>query len=384
MCIRIKATTRTLLFAMSLFQLGMRSAWASEVPITFEIRPAISAVGLQFDVHPPTSDFRFSLPKFNGASKHEVRHLRQENGATRFVVFSAKNEPIAPSGKIKVTFSTGPRAPKDGILSISKVIATDRKGRAVKANPGALPVILSVTPASLTKASVGRNIPVSAEVVDLDGSVSRVVFLLNGSEEADDSIRPYTASITSKRDGRFPFIVRAEDNQGRISRSTAVNLDFINPGALSTFADFQSAWLGSHSVFSSVAGRRALSATRSSGADASLLSFGADPFGHGIPNGLAWALGIDPRDPDRSKLPQHFVEQSAEGAFLVFKARVLASGVKPIVLSSANLGSEPWHPVPPQFVTETPDGEGWKLIEARIPVTSSGTSRFVRLQVEQP
>jgi hypothetical protein len=139
-----------------------------------------------------------------------------------------------------------------------------------------------------------------------------------------------------------------------------VTLRFIDPASLTSFSAFQAAWL------------------EGSG------SFTADPYGTGIPNGIAWALGVDPRNPDRSRLPTHLIENTVDGKFLVYRARVLASGVVPQILSSTTLAANDWPAVPAGQITETPEVGGWRLIEAKVPITEPVPRRFVQLAVEEP
>ena len=275
-------------------------------------------------------------------------------------MYSTTNQPLAPAGTLKVTLGVQPASLHDGILQILTPVASDSTGATSSANPGAIPVIMTVTPSSLAKAAVGRNVPVSVEVVDLDGSVSSVAFQLNGSTVATDSSLPFGASLTSSTAGDFALTVLAQDNQGRSIQSSPASLQFINPASLTTFASFQAAWLG--------------------GAGA----FDAAVSGSGIPNGLAWALGIDPYAPDRPRLPTCALETIGQGRFLVYRARVLASGVVYQILGSTTLALDGWSAVPPAQITKTLEAGGWRRVEARIPMTGSTPSKFVTLQVQQP
>jgi hypothetical protein len=350
----------SVIFAASMLLEMALPSLALDVPLSFQLTPSASAVAVQFDLASSVSGVTLAAPLLEGAAPHVVDSQLQANGATRYVVYSTSNTILAPAGTVKVTLGVQQALLQDNILSVSGVVASDSNGASVSASPGAIPVVMSVNPSSLAKAAVGRNIPVGVEVVDLDGTVSSVSFRLNGSTVVTDTSRPFANALTSPTAGDFSYSVQALDNQGKISLSNPVTLQFINPASLATFSSFQAAWLGGTG------------------------SFNADSFGNGIPNGLAWAFGIDPRDPDRSRLPTHFIEDSGGGKFLVYRARVLASGIVPQILASTILAQNGWSAVPPGQITETLESGGWRLVEARLPITGATPRQFAKLRVEQP
>ena len=245
-------------------------------------------------------------------------------------------------------------------MSVSGVVASNSSGVAVSASPGANPIAFNVSPPSFTKAVIGARVPVGVEIVDLDGAITSVLFRLNGSPIGSPSARPFAATATSLTPGTFAFTAFAEDNRGNSVVSAPVTLQFIDPAAIPSFAAFQAAWLGGAGDFT------------------------ADPFNTGIPNGLAWALGVDPRNPDRSRLPAHFIDVTEEGKFFVYRARLLASGIVHQMLGSTTLAANEWAALPAGQITETLEAGGWRVVEARVPITEPVTRRFVQLKVEQP
>lgn len=336
------------------------SSTAAPLPVSFHLSTSPSAVALQFDVGFTVSGVSVGIPNLQGASPHQIDSELQANGKTRFVIYSSTNTAIAPTGAVAVTLDLDYPALQDGIMSVSGVVASNSSGNSVSASPGAKPVALNVSPPALTKAVIGSNVPVGVEIVDLDGSITSVLFRLNGSPIGSTSARPFTTTATSSTPGNFSFTAFAQDNAGNSLVSSPVTLQFIDPATLSTYSSFQAAWLD---------GARA---------------FTADPFNTGIPNGLAWALGMNPGNPDRSRLPTHSIEDTINGKFLVYRARVLASGVVPQILSSTTLAANDWPAVPTGQITETLEAGGWKLIEAKMPITQPVPRRFVKLAVEEP
>ena len=352
---------RSLTQILLLFLVASLSQSSAEpLPVSFHLSTPPSAVALQFDVGFTVSGVSVGTPLLQGASPHQIDSELQTNGKTRFVIYSSSNTPIAPTGAVAVTLDLDYTTLQDGIMAVSGVMASNSSGTSLSSFPGAKPVAFNVSPPSLAKAIIGTNIPVGVEIVDLDGTITSVLFRLNGSPIGSASNRPFTTTATSSTPGDFAFTVFAQDNGGNSLVSAPVTLQFIDPAALSTYSAFQTAWLDGAGDFT------------------------ADPFNTGIPNGLAWALGLDPRNPDRSRLPTHFVENNVGGKFLVYRARVLASGVVPQILSTTTLTAESWDSLPPAQLEETLEAGGWKLLEAKVPIIESVPRRFLQLAVEQP
>lgn len=332
---------------------------AATLPVSFHLSTAPTAVAMQFDVGLNVSGATLGTPVLQGASPHQIDSQMLSNGKTRFVIYSSTNTSIAPTGSIAVDLDLGLNAAQNGMLSVSGVMASSETGSSVFASPGAKPVVVNVSPPSLTKAVTGIQIPVGVEVVDPDGTITMLIYRLNGSPVGSASSPPFTTSLTSTTAGDFSFTAFFQDSAGNAGSSAPVTLRFVDPSSLTSFSAFQSAWLDGSG------------------------SFDADSFGTGIPNGLAWALGMDPRNPDRSRLPTHLVENDAGNQFLVYRARVLASGLVPQILASDSMATNDWSAVPAGQLTEELESGGWKLIEARLPITPAAPRQFVKLGVQQ-
>jgi hypothetical protein len=161
----------------------------------------------------------------------------------------------------------------------------------------------------------------------------------------------------------FSLTLQSVDNQGKTSTAGLGSLRFVDPTQLGGFPGFQNAWFGG------------------SGAQS---AFSVDPFRFGIPNGLAYALGMDPRFPDRTRLPEPRIETDANGRYLVCSAEILDSGVNYRFLGGSNL-SQSMAQLPAQQVSEAASQPGFKRITARVPLSGTGPARqFVRLEVSQP
>lgn len=333
---------------------------STALPLSFHLGTSPFAVALQFDVGFTVSGISMVSPVLQGVSAHQISSMLLSNGKTRFTISSSTNTSIPPTASIQVMLDPGNIPLRDGIMSITDVLATNSSNSPVSASPGGKPIAFNVIPSSLIKSVVGKNISIGLEIVDLDGSITSVLFRLNGSPIGSTSVRPFFTSATSATAGTFAFTAFAQDNAGNSVVSSPSTLQFIDPVALSTYSAFQTAWLDGAGAFT------------------------ADPYGTGISNGVAWALGINPRNPDRSRLPVQSIEESEGGKILVYQARVLASEVDHQILISTSLAADSWSQLPPAQIEETLEASGWRLIEARVPITDIAPRHFIQLSVENP
>lgn len=348
------------------FQLPGPASAGTEIPITFQISPSPAAVALQFDVASAVPSSSLSEPTLTGFNTHRIESQVLSGGARRFLIYSTAGEPIAADGNVQVSIDLQSTQPQNGILTVSGIMASDASGNSVPASPGALPVITGINPAGGETVAIGRSIPVSIEAVDLDGNVSGVVFLVDSSLFAADSTPPFATSVVSSLPATHirTVVARVEDNEGKHIDSPPISLRFQNPASLTTYEAFQNIWFGSSQLESA--------------------AFNADPFATGIPNHLAWALGMDPRMPDWARFPVLDTVNSGTGRNIILRARVIASGVVYQVLTASQIGPvNDWEPMPSAQITETLEADGWRLIEASVP-ESSANRRFFKLHIQQP
>ena len=289
-------------------------------------------------------------PAFSGVSPHVVESaVLGSTGATRFVVYTTAGEAISETGELHVTFSSPSLA--DGMLSVSGVMASNGSGAQVAAAPNGLPVIIPHSPA-YQSAQVGTTTTLSATAYDLDGAIGSLSFKEDDSPFATVfTFDPGTTTWTPSASGSFAISATASDLSGGETTTDFGLVRAYHLADLATFADFESIHFGP-------------------AADPSLLGFGAKPFGHGIANGLAWLLGINPNAPDFSRLPWGSVESNGPDKDFVFRFNRLVSlpGADWSVLESPDLTELFWNPVPGAWITETPLGDGTVDVEVRKPI----------------
>lgn len=313
--------------------------------LTFRLACHPDSVALQFDVS-SSGTTSFGTPSLQNASPHVVESSVVGSGATRFVVYSTSGSQISSTGELLVTFSSPDLA--DGMLTVSGVMASDIDGQQENAAPNCKPLVIPTSTAYRSQ-QVGVPTTLSATAYDLDGQMVSMTFNEGGSSFSTVfTSKPATTSWTPTTSGPQDLSVTATDLVGWTTTVSLGEVRAYELADLATFADFESIHFGS-------------------AANPSNLGFSTAPFGSGIPNGLAWLLGINPNDPDRSLLPTGSVEGGDGGNEFVFRFNRLASlsGVDWEILESPDLTSSSWNPVPGTSVTETPLGDGTVDVEVR-------------------
>ena len=332
-------------------------ALASE--LIFEIVAPSNAVALQFDVSSTATPITFGVPSFQGTSPHRVELNTIAPGTTRFVLYTSTGLSISPTGRIVVSLPA-PAIPASGMIQVSGVVASSATGGLLSAQPNALPV--SLDPPDHRSAEVGQPTILAANVVDPDGSVSAVQFRLNGNPAASAAPGSQSAPWTPSTPGLFTLSASATDNAGG---SAEIPLGSLHAYVLSDIANLAS--------FNSIHYGGATGAP--------FTGFEGDPFGTGIPNGLALLFGINPHAPDRSRLPSISIEpDGGTGLNMVFRfyRPTTLSGVSWTVQETETLDS--WSNVPGARQTQTPLGDGRTRVEARRPITPASSKAFMQLE----
>jgi hypothetical protein len=347
------------LFRIALPFLAVLPALAGE--LSFELVAPTTAVALQFDVSSTGSPVSFGTPVFQGASPHRVESNTIAPGTTRFVVYTTTGLRISPTGRISVSLAA-PAVPSNGMMQIqvSSVVASDNDGVRMDAQPNALPVSLD-EPAHRS-VEVGRSTLLAANVVDPDGTVSAVEFRLNGTQVATAASGSQSAPWSASTPGLFALSASVSHSAGQIAEISLGSLHAYQLADITNLASFNSIHYGGDP-------------------DAPFTSFGGDPFGIGIPNGLALLFGINPHDPDRSRLPSVTVEPDGTGGRdMVFRFHrpTALSGLNWAVQETETLNS--WSNVPGTRRSETPLGDGRTRVEARRSITPASPKAFMNVQ----
>jgi hypothetical protein len=355
-----------LLFRIALLFFAALPALAGE--LSFELVSSTDdAVALQFDVSSTGSPVSFGTPVFQGASPHRVESNTIASGTTRFVLYTTTGLPISPTGVVRVTFSSPELA--DGMLTVTGVMASDADGVETGAAPNSLPVIVTGAPVSPSQ-QVGVPTTLSATAYDLDGTIAQMSFREGGAAFASaTSFQPGSVSWVPLVSGVRELSVTAEDSIGGETTTVLGEVRTYTLSELDSFAAFEAIHFGS-------------------GANPANLGFETAPFGHGIPNGLAWLLGINPNAPDFTKLPSASIENTGSGSEFVFRFNRLGSltGGAWHVLESPTLEPDSWDPVQPGWITETPVGDGTVDVEVRKPIDPvTDPKTFLTLEaIQQP
>lgn len=82
---------------------------------------------------------------------------------------------------------------------------------------------------------LGETIPISADAVDENGSISKVAFLLNGALFGEDTTTPYTLDWTPDTEGAYDIqaVAYNANNETVTSNEITVNIEIVDPTDLS-------------------------------------------------------------------------------------------------------------------------------------------------------
>ena len=91
--------------------------------------------------------------------------------------------------------------------------------------PTNLPPSVSLSqPAAGSEFNVGQAVPLAVSASDADGSVTKVVYRVNGTIVATRTSAPFDASFTPTAAGALTLLAEATDNSGAVTQSTAVSI----------------------------------------------------------------------------------------------------------------------------------------------------------------
>jgi chitinase len=97
------------------------------------------------------------------------------------------------------------------------------------------PSVAITAPTAGTNFPIGQSISIAATASDVDGSVTKVEFLVDGAKIGEDTSAPYSISWTATQ-GFHTLVARATDNSGFTKESAAVSITAgeVNTGGLPT------------------------------------------------------------------------------------------------------------------------------------------------------
>ncbi len=332
--------------------------------ISFDLQSHPDAVALQFDVVSTTAEpLDLAPPQLDVTSPHTVESGKVSSGATRYVVYSTVGQTISTGGKVRVTFQSN-RPLANGMLVVTGVVASNASGAKIDGvQPNALPV-LSAPAGGYRSAQTGQPTTLSAAVVDPDGSVSFVNHIVGGQSKGI-AAAPFSILWTPDAPGLFAWSALATDNRGGSISLDLGSIRAYQPGDISSFAAFGQIHYGS-------------------AANPAWYGFDADPLGLGIDNGIAYLLGINPNNPDRSRLPRGSIESHNGQPHFVFRfvRNTGASGVTWDVWQSGDLNE--WFETLPGEITQTALGNGLTEVLVRRPLSSIPEGRiFMQLEAKE-
>ncbi len=337
---------------------------AADLPVTFDLDVDPSGVAIQFDVASEKPIESIGLPEFSGTSGHVVKSATVSSGAHRFVVYSSSGGPISPTGEVSVAFKPTVSM-TDGAITIANVTASDANGEVVAAQPNALPV-LARGPREHQSIDAASSVQFPKLAVDLDGAITQLTLNVDDLEIDSSSASPFSLGWGPVPSGSYALSLVAKDNQDKVATFD-----------LGIFRAFNSSEITDYSSFANV--------HYGEGATSDFNGFGADPYGGGFSNGLAFFLGLNPHAPLSGRTPKIRLESTEEGAELViqFIRRSDLAGITWNAQSSDNLKN--FNSLIPTLLTETDQGNGTHAVEFRVPIDpDTMNSEFVNIAVNAP
>lgn len=338
--------------------------------MVFELRNHPDAVALQFDVVSSNgAHFELTPPTLDISSPHSVESNRVSSGAIRYVVYSTAGQPISAGRRIHATFQSQ-QPPANGILAVTNLVDSNASGQRLSPVSSAvsLPNILPFLPngaIAYRSALVGHPNSLSASIVDLDGTVASVTHRLDGQSKGSTNSLPYTVAWTPDSPGLFAWSALATDNRGGSATLDMGSIRAYQTAEITSFATFGQIHYGG-------------------AANPGWLALAADPLGIGIENGVAHLLGINPHDPDRSRLPQGKVEAFNGLPHFVFRfvRSGTAAGISWKVWETNDLAD--WFGVPTGNIVQTPLGGGLTEVLVRRPLSTISDGKiFMQLEASE-
>lgn len=333
--------------------------------LTFELQSHPTAVALQFDVSPTEpGSVTLTGPALLVDSPHVIHSNLVASGATRYLVYSTSGNPISAKGKVRVTFQNEGQL-TNGMLSVTRIIASDRQGQMVESAPNALPVPSEPVPLELS-GKVGLRSFLTASVADLDGAIASIEFRIGGISRGIVGAAPFRLGWTPDTEGEIPFAIEARDTAGGVVQLELGNVH-VGPRGDAEEGSFEA--FGYHYY--------------GEDAEPSWYSINADPLQSGVSNGIAYLLGIDPYQPNLGLLPQTMLEVTEGESYFTLKFFRLSEidGIQWSVRQSTTLRPA-WSTVPSAQMTEQEVENGFTEVLIRIPVGEADPSElFLQLQV---
>ena len=165
-----------------------------------------------------------------GLAQTLVANATAVNGTIASVQFRANNVPLGTDTTFPYNQAWTPTAV--GTYEITAV-ATDTLGNQTTSGITTItvdPISAGAPVVSLTSPAAGAALPVgvttllTAAATDPDGTITSVEFISNGASLGLDTVFPYNLPFTPGATGTYVLSVRATDNGGNITTSTAVTV----------------------------------------------------------------------------------------------------------------------------------------------------------------
>lgn len=114
-------------------------------------------------------------------------------------------------------------------------VATDNRGAWTVSAPVTVtvhlatdPTVSITSPLDNTRLAAPAQITIQANAADLDGTITKVEFYVNGLKAGEDTVAPYSYTWTNVVSGSYLLTAKATDNSGAFRTSTPLNVTVVN------------------------------------------------------------------------------------------------------------------------------------------------------------
>ncbi len=114
-------------------------------------------------------------------------------------------------------------------------VATDNRGAWTVSAPVTVtvhlatdPTVSITSPLDNTRLAAPAQITIQANAADIDGTITKVEFFVNGLKAGEDTVAPYRYTWTNVVSGSYVLTAKATDNSGAFRTSTPLNVTVVN------------------------------------------------------------------------------------------------------------------------------------------------------------
>lgn len=204
----------------------------------------------------PTPVITITKPAANDSFKEGTEILIEaeatiSDGSISKVEFFADNNKIGEDSTLPYAFTWKEIEAGTYLLSVKAVssegVTTTSSNVEVTVTSNIPPTIQISSPEDGTVYSAGESVVIKAEADDTDGTIEKVEFYQGSTKLGEDNEAPYEFSWNDAAAGSYNISVKATDNEGAKTTSSAIGISVLNPDNI--YPEVSIIYPGNESVF---------------------------------------------------------------------------------------------------------------------------------------